>query len=70
MTNLKLNFDSIKNVVTKNQVEKIPCEQLVFKRNKKAMTIETSVKNKIYGFVYDTRILFDNFETLPFGFVV
>ena len=32
------------------------------------MTIDTSVQKKMYGFVYDTRILFENFETLPFGY--
>ena len=68
LTDLKLNFDSIKNTVTKAQHEKIACEQLVFKRNKKRMTVETSVQIKMYGFVYDTRILYDNFETVPFGY--
>ena len=68
LTNLKLNFESLKRVVVQDQTEKIPCEQLVFKRDKKRMTITTSVQNKMYGFVYDTRVLFDNFETLPFGY--
>ena len=69
LTNLKLNFDSIKKIVIENQKEKITCEQLRFTRDKKKQTIQTSVQKKEYGFVYDTRILLDNFESKPYGYI-
>lgn len=68
LTSLKLTFDSIKEVVLDKQGYKIICEQLLFSRNKKLQTIQTGVQQKQYGFVYDTRSLFDNFTTLPFGY--
>ncbi len=70
LTNLKLTFDSIKRIVTENQQDKITCEQLMFKRDKKRQTIQTSVQLKEYGFVYNTRILQENYETIPFGYII
>ncbi len=70
LTNLKLTFDSIKRIVTENQQDKITCEQLMFKRDKKRQTIQTSVQLKEYGFVYDTRILQDNYTTIPYGYII
>ena len=68
LTNLKLTFDSIKRIVTTDQEETITCEQLRFIRNKKNQTIHTAIQHKQYGFVYDTRILLDNYNTIPFGY--
>ena len=58
----------MKNINLGNHNEKIECEQYAFKRNKKKLLITTGVQKKIYSFVYDTRILLDDFNTLPFGY--
>ena len=63
-----INFESIARIVTKNQQEKIQIEQLLFKRKKNEWTNSTSIITKSYGFVYDKRILLENFETFPYGF--
>ena len=64
----KINFETIKEVVTEDQSKTIITEQLRFSRDKVNWTNSTSVINKRYGLVYDKRILFDDFKTLlPFG---
>ena len=68
LTSLVLNFETMKNINLGNHNEKIECEQYAFKRNKKKLLITTGVQKKIYSFVYDTRILLDDFNTLPFGY--
>lgn len=68
LTNLKLTFDSIKRIVTENQTDKITCAQLKFTRDKKKQTVQTKTQYKQYGFVYDTRILLDNYESNPYGY--
>lgn len=63
-----INFDSIKKLVTENQDEKLSVNQLKFTRNKQDWNIQTLIMEKLYGFVYDKRILLDNLETLPYGY--
>ena len=37
-------------------------------RNKKTWDVTTNVINKLYGFVFDKRILFNDLTTVPFGY--
>jgi hypothetical protein len=64
-----LNFQSMRDLVLNhNFAETIAVEQNKFIRDKKDLTIRTETMLKQYRQVYDKRILFENFETLPFGF--
>jgi hypothetical protein len=64
-----LNFQSMRDLVLNhNFAETIAVEQNKFIRDKKDWTIRTETMLKQYRQVYDKRILFENFETLPFGF--
>ena len=67
-TNLKLNFESIKDIVCGDRTARISVDQLKFKRCKNDWSINTSVIKKLYSFVYDKRVMIDNYETIPFGF--
>jgi hypothetical protein len=55
-------------VLNHNFAETIAVEQNKFIRDKKDLTIRTETMLKQYRQVYDKRILYENFETLPFGF--
>jgi hypothetical protein len=55
-------------VLNRNSEETISVEQNKFIRDKKDWTIRTETMLKQYRQVYDKRILYENFETLPFGF--
>ena len=68
LTKLKLNFDSIKTLVTTDQSQKIELEQLKFRRDKLNWTVRSDIINQEYGFVYDKRFLCTDFSTLPFAF--
>ena len=65
----KLNFDSMKDlVINRDPEERINVEQNKFIRNKINWTIRTDTMIKQYRQVYDKRFLFENFQTLPFGY--
>ncbi len=68
VTNQKINFDSIKNIVCEEQGKKIDVQQHKFSRDKTTWTVKTEDKNKLYSFVYDKRILNDDLSTTPYGF--
>jgi len=68
LTKLKLNFDSIKQLVQEDRTQKIQVDQLKFRRDKYDWNIKTEVINQQYGFVYDKRVLFDDLSTLPYGY--
>ncbi len=64
-----LNFQSMRDLVlNRNFDETIVVEQNKFIRDQKDWTIRTETMLKQYRQVYDKRILFENFETIPFGF--
>ena len=70
LTKLILNFDSIKNCV-ENPTKEISIPQLKFIKDNSSWTIKTSIVNKTYNCkTYNKRLLLENGETLPFGFVL
>ena len=69
LTNLILNFDSIKNCV-KNPSTNLIIPQLKFLKDNSTWLIKTSIVNKTYNcMTYNKRLLLENGETLPFGFI-
>jgi hypothetical protein len=69
MASESLNFQSMRDLVlNRNFDETIAFEQNKFIRDKKDWIIRTETMLKQYRQNYDKRILFENFETLPFGF--
>lgn len=64
----KINFETMKRIVQHQQGEKIAVDQLKFSRNKHDWSITTSVIQKQYGFVYDKRVIKEDFTTLPYGY--
>ena len=63
----EINFESIRNIVTTDQSKQIITDQLRFSRDKVNWTNSTSIIKKSYRLVFDKRILFHDFKTLPFG---
>jgi hypothetical protein len=68
ITSLTINFDSIKEIVLKDQSRKIKVKQLKFIRDKSNWEISTSEIEKLYSFVYDKRVIVDNYDTRPYGY--
>jgi hypothetical protein len=67
LTDLSLNFESIKYTVTENRNNKIKIPQLKFIKDKSEWLIKTEIQDKFYRFVYDKRVINDDFTTSPFG---
>ena len=66
---LKINFESMKEIVLEDNDKKIEVEQLQFIRNKSDWTMRTEVGNKTYKYTFNKRIVLDNkYDTLPYGF--
>ena len=64
----KINFETMKRIVQTDQSEKITVDQLKFLRDKHDWSISTSVIQKQYGFVYDKRVVKEDFSTVPYGY--
>jgi hypothetical protein len=69
LTSLKLNFDTMKEIVIEDNSKEINVEQLNFIRNKKEWSIKTEVGNKTIKNTYNKRQVLENMvETIPFGY--
>ena len=52
---------------TENRDNKIKIPQLKFIKDKSEWLIKTEIQDKFYRFVYDKRVINDDFTTSPFG---
>jgi hypothetical protein len=68
LTSLKLNFETIKQIVFNNQRD-VNVPQLKFCRVKNTFEVYTEIQDKNYRYTYDKRILLPNFQTIPYGFI-
>jgi hypothetical protein len=68
IASLKINFETMKNIVLKDNKKKIFVSQNKIVRNKKKWLLTTSNIEKLYGLVYDKRIIQNDLSTLPFGY--
>lgn len=67
-TNELINFESIKRIVLEDRKKKIEADQLRFVRDKRDWSVKTETHKKVYQFVYNKRVLCNDFSSLPFGF--
>jgi hypothetical protein len=68
LTSLKLNFETIKQIVFDNQRD-VNVPQLKFCRVKNTFEVYTEIQDKNYRYTYDKRIVRPNFQTIPYGFI-
>ena len=68
-TGLKINFDSIKNIVLSDHDGKIEIDDTKFVRDKTTWNVRSIKTKKLYGFVYDKRVLSSNLLSYPFGHI-
>jgi hypothetical protein len=65
-----ITFDVMKKIILEdNLASKIAVPQLRIRINPHTWDLINNNSEKIYQFVYDKRVLIENFETRPFGFV-
>jgi hypothetical protein len=50
------------------QRKKIYVDQLKFSRDTSKWIVKTSVIKKKYGFLFDKRVIQEDFTTIPYGF--
>ena len=69
IASLKLNYESIKEIVLENNNKTIKVAQEKFSRCKKTWDINTNVIQKEYQLVFTKRAIVKNsFKTLPYGY--
>ena len=68
LTSLSINFDHIKELVSQNRNNIVEVPQQKFLRNKQNWSVKTEIVQKKYRYVYDKRIVLDDFTTLPYGY--
>jgi hypothetical protein len=68
LANLTVNYDSIKDIVCNDRNKKLVVDQQSFKIDNKNWIVKSMDVEKMYGFVYDKRVLLEDLTTLPYGF--
>lgn len=68
LASLKINFDSIKDIVCCNRDQQISVEQQKFIREIKDFDVHVSNEKKNYRYVFDKRVVQNDLSTLPFGY--
>ena len=65
----KFGPKSLKNILMNNNSEVLPCDQLVFTRNKNNWTLNTNIIKKDYRMVFDKRVFDDkSLSSFPYGY--
>jgi hypothetical protein len=68
MTELVINYESMKKIVLEDNSLTLHVPQLKFIRNKTDWSMRTEIREKKMRYTFDKRIVLDNYETLPYGF--
>jgi hypothetical protein len=66
-TSEKINSDSINNILEKKD-SKISTQYNRITRDTKTKELLNKIETKEFGFVYDKRVILENFDTIPFGY--
>jgi hypothetical protein len=66
-TSEKINSDSINNILEYKD-KKISTQYNRITRDYKTKELLNKIETKEFGFVYDKRVILENFDTIPFGF--
>lgn len=67
--NESINFDKMVELVQESSNTELNVKQLRFVRDKLNWSVSTEEMIKKYKTVYDKRILFDDFSTIPYGYL-
>ena len=68
LASVKLNYESIKNIVVNDQTKTITVPQTKFTRNNMTWVVKTSSIDKKYGYYLKKRRVFSDLTTRPHGF--
>jgi hypothetical protein len=66
-TSEKINSDSINNILEYKD-KKISTQYNRITRDSKTKELLNKIETKEFGFVYDKRVILENFDTIPFGY--
>ncbi|XP_063909842.1 uncharacterized protein LOC135127329 [Zophobas morio] len=66
-TSEKINSDSMNNIL-EHKDSKISTQYNRITRDSKTTELLNKIETKEFGFVYDKRVILENFDTIPFGY--
>ena len=66
-TSEKINSDSMNNIL-EHKDSKISTQYNRITRDTKTKELLNKIETKEFGFVYDKRVILENFDTIPFGY--
>ena len=68
LASVKLNYESIKEIVVNDQTKTITVPQTKFTRDKMTWAVKTSLIDKKYGYYLKKRKVFNDLTTRPHGY--